>query len=309
MKRFIVTESERKNILKKYGLLFEQDESNTEMSSIVQQNVYNRYDPYVAAKKKYESDLVKYNSLIKDYQSKIERYEDQVAVYDLLEKVGTGEVSLYKTSNGMAKINSGASKNFDIPRLKKIQDEFKLNTAVSCNDSTGSYNICKNILWSFVVSCRLDPNFNVVVRDGKILETHNPVNPGTQSANYDPKIQDRIGLIPDKGTYEFVSYFFQFYSKKCEDYSYYEFSRFNCRLMKFKPPVPPSEPTIELPIEPILKIDKNLKRVESECGITLVGKKDKSGFEYIENTTTGEKLGNYDNTKSTDWNIRQFCKQ
>ena len=79
--------------------------------------------------------------------------------------------------------------------------------------------------------------------------------------------------------------------------------------MKFKPPVPPSEPTIELPIEPILKIDKNLKRVESECGITLVGKKDKSGFEYLETTTTGEKLGNYDNTKSTDWNIRQFCKQ
>ena len=121
-------------------------------------------------------------------------------------------------------------------------------------------------------------------------------------------LQDGIGLIPDKGTYEFVYYAFQYYSG-CENYSNYESFRFNGRLMKFKPPVPPSEPTIELPIEPILKIDKNLKRVESECGITLVGKKDKSGFEYLETTKTGEKLGNYDNTKSTDWNIRQFCKQ
>ena len=308
MKRFIVTESERKNILKKYGLLLEQDESNTEMSSIVQQNVYNRYDPYVAAKKKYESDLVKYNSLIKDYQSKIERYEDQVAVYDLLEKVGTGEVSLFNTSNGIVKFNLGASKNFDISRLKKIQDEFKIDNLSGKCKNTETFDICANILSSFLVSITVGPKFMVVVRDEKIVDVINPKYPGTYSANYNPEIQDGIGLIPDKGTYEWVYYNINF-QNECNNYNYYKSVRLNGRLMKFKPPVPPSEPTIELPIEPILKIDKNLKRVESECGITLVGKKDKSGFEYLETTTTGEKLGNYDNTKSTDWNIRQFCKQ
>jgi tetratricopeptide (TPR) repeat protein len=303
MKRFIVTESERKNILKKYGLILEQDESNTEMSSIVQQNVYNRYDPYVAAKKKYEKDLVKYNEELGKYEKNLkqkEKYENDLGNYNSLLNDYRKKIEKYKEQ--LQWYNQNKEIYYYVIKLFKSDSRWEYWVYTGDGDRGGSANYVRE-------GRDYDKAVDMAYRDKTFIIWQGGGSPkGIKVMFY---LSDKDSQNPNdwpKGTILNTN---NNGRNAIEQFGFYY----------FKKPIPPSEPKMNTmpplpnlvkpikPIEPILKIDKNVRRVESQCGLTLVGQKGENTFEYIENTTTGEKLGNYDNTKSTDWNIRQFCKQ
>jgi hypothetical protein len=56
--------------------------------------------------------------------------------------------------------------------------------------------------------------------------------------------------------------------------------------------------------------DKNTERaVEQYCGVTFVGRKGAGTFDRIHSTKDGKFLGDYDKSKSGEWNTKRFCKR
>ena len=197
-----------------------------------------------------------------------------------------------------------SANNFDIARLTKITNENKLSVSTGdCPNNSLPYLVVLTLMSNFITSYSNGTYTKITVKDG-IVSKSKPRNYNMPDAQYNITLQDRIGLIPDETNYEFDAYWFEFYDR-CNNYDEFNEINFKAKLMKFRTPIPPSEPI--KPIEPIF--DKDIRRVQTDCGLTLVGKWSKSGFDYIEDTKTGEKLGDYDKSKSTDWNIRQFCIQ
>ena len=295
MKRFIVTETERKTILKIYGLLFEQDESNDDN----QQKIYNNYGSYAIAKSQYEKDLVKYNEELGKYEKNLkqkEKYENDLGNYNSLLNDYRKKIEKYKEQLQWYNQN----KEIYYYVLKLFMSDWRWEYWVYSfdGDRGGSANYVREGRdYDKAVDMVYRDKAADIVRDKGIKVMFHLQEKDSQNPNDWPK-----GTILNTNNNG---------RNAMEEFGFYY----------FKKPIPPSKPKMNTmtplpdlvkpikPIEPILKIDKNLRRVESQCGLTLVGQKGENTFEYIENTKTGEKLGDYDKSKSTDWNIRQFCKQ
>ena len=57
--------------------------------------------------------------------------------------------------------------------------------------------------------------------------------------------------------------------------------------------------------------DKNTERAvpQQMCGVTFVGRKGAGNFDRIHSTKDGKFLGDYDKSKSGEWNTKRFCKR